>query len=93
MKQADLPILNMKYENPGHIVNTTITCTFAFSAYFDEDLECWFPPIEGNGNAKHHDPSHVEPHLIRLRTDAVLDKDERRLARDAQSSRISSDTA
>ena len=80
-------------DNPDHMVDNSIICSFVFSAYFDEGLARWFFPKEGNGNAEHRGHPHIEPHLIRLRTDVVLDEDERRLTRDAQSSRISSAAA
>ena len=80
-------------ENPDHMIDNTTICPFVFSTYFDDDLERWFIPKQGNGNAEHRGHSHIEPHLIRLRTDVVLDEDERQLTRDVQSSRISSAAA
>ena len=72
------------------MIDNSITCLFVFSAYFDEDLARCFFLKEGNGNVEHRGHSYIEPHLIRLRADVVLDGDEQRLTRDAQSSRISS---
>ena len=77
-------------DNPDHMIDNTTICPFVFSTYFDDDLKRWFIPKQGNGNAEHCGHSHIAPHLIRLRTDVVLDEDERQLTRDAQSSRISS---
>ena len=80
-------------DNPDHVLENTIICLFAFSAYFDEDIERWFFPKQGNGNVQHRGHPHIESHLIRLRTDVVLDEAQRQLTTDARSSRISSAAA
>ena len=80
-------------DNPDHVLDNTIISLFALSAYFDEDIERWFPPKQGNDNAQHRGHPHIEPHLIRLRTDVVLDEAQRQLTTDARSSHISSAAA
>ena len=80
-------------DNPDHMVDNTIICPFVFNAYFDDDLERWFIPKKGNGNAHHRGHPHIDPHLIRLRTDVVLDETERQLTTDARSSGIGSAAA
>ena len=81
---------DLEPDDPNHMVDNTIICHFVFSAYFDEDIKRWFFPKKGNGNAQHRGHPHIEPHLIRLRTDVVLDEVQRQLTTNARSSRISS---
>lgn len=87
-----LPVLKKrKTQRPiKGVDNNDTTCTFKFTVYWDNRRNRWFLPHQQSGSIEHCGHMHVDPDLIRLRTNGALDPNEKKIAKDSLESEIAS---
>jgi hypothetical protein len=76
-----LPVLKKrKTQRPiKGVDNNDTTCTFKFTVYWDNKRNRWFLPHQQSGSIEHCGHMHVDPDLIRLRTNGALNPKKRKL--------------